>query len=725
MNKKSPSLLFRLTCAVLCLTAFFAIPPQDAKAAGARYYVRGNGGNDSSSGTSWPQAFKNLQKALSVASSGDEIWVAAGVYYPDNGGSYPLDSRLASFIISTGLSVYGGFAGTESSLAQRNIAANVTILSGDVDNNDLNSDGNFIAEITGNLVGANAYHVVITSGTGPATLLDGFTITAGQADASTDPDRNGAGLYNFNGNPTLRNLTLQGNTAAVGGGIFNQDGALTLSNIRFVNNFALYNGGGMWNKGQSSLDGGEFSGNLAGTAGGGLMVIGTTAQGGPTLTNLTFFDNQAPTGGGLSNDSSNLSLTNASFALNIASIRGGGFASQGNSTPSLTNVTLNMNSSINGGGIYTGSGSNLGLIQVVFNGNQADFGAGMQNDGTSPTLFGGSFNSNIATQTGGGMLNTSGAAPYIEMVTFSANQADIGGGMYNYLSTPVLKNVDFLNNIAGSSTVGGGGMFNYTSSPSLTRVNFTGNKANSAAGGGIYNYNGSSPTITNASFTGNSALNGGGMRNHFNNNQPILTNVTFNANEAQFGGGVSNDNSTPTFYSTTFVNNLANQGGGMINYQSSPVLWNSTFYGNIAQGVDQGGGMYNISSSLPFLRNVILAGSTNGDCVNGAGGNISGLYSLIQDTGARACGAINGNQGFLVGINPGLGTLKNNGGFTLTLEPLPGSPVIDAVIDNFCMPSIDQRGFERFLDGDHNGSALCDIGAVEAGFYIFLPMTMK
>ncbi len=719
------SFLMRLASATFLILGLLFVPIHKAQASGLRYYVRGNGGSDGNTGISWTQAYKNLQKALSVAGTGDEIWVAEGVYYPDNGGPYPLDSRDASFILKNGVKIYGGFAGTESNLSQRNISTNATILSGDVDNNDTNIDGNFIAETTGDQVGLNAYHVVITNGTTPDILLDGFIITGGQADAMTDPNRNGGGLYNESGSPTLQNLTFQGNSATIGGGMFSQDGTPTLMNVNFVNNFTLNYGGGLWNRGESILENALFNGNLAGTAGGGMMVFADALQRGPILSNVVFSGNQAPTGGGIANASSNLNLINVIFEMNIASSRGGGFSSLGACTPSLSSVLFKNNDSFNGGGIYTANGSNLNLFNVTFQGNLADFGAGMLNDGTSPVLFNVTFLSNSSRGNGGGISNINGSAASIEMTTFKFNQAVTGGGMFNYLSSPTLKNVDFIENIATSNMTGGGGMYNFTSSPDLRRVNFTGNKANSAAGGGLYNYDGSSPVIIDVNFNNNSALNGGGMRNHFNNNQPILTNVTFINNEAQFGGGVSNDNSNPIFYNATFAGNFANQGGGMNNYQSNPLLWNATFFKNSAQTVDQGGGIFNSNSSAPFLRNVILAGSINGDCINGTGGTVTGWYSLIQNTGTQACGVVNGSQGFIVGLDPLLGALQNNGGFGLSLEPQVGSPVIDAVIDNVCMTQLDQRGFNRFLDRDRDGFAVCDIGAVEAGYSFYVPLIFK
>jgi hypothetical protein len=722
-NKLSP--LFRSGLIILLVAMLIASLPQLRARAASRYYVKGNGGSDFNSGMNWNQAFRNLQQALSVAGNGDEIWVAKAVYYPDNGGPYPLDSRSAVFTLKNGLKVYGGFAGTESSLSQRNITVNPTILSGDVDNNDSNTDGNFIAETTSDIIGANAYHVVNTSGLNAATILDGFIITAGQANAASDPDRSGGGLYNGQGQPTLQNLTFIGNYAETGGGIFNLDGIPSLNSVKLNHNFALYNGGGMWNAGESSLVNGTFDGNVAGNSGGGLMNFGTANNNSdPTLTNIVFSNNQAPSGGGMGNSFGSPSLGTVTFDSNYASTHGGGMANMDNSKPALNSVTFTKNTSGNGGGMFN-LGSQPGLTFVDFTANQANFGAGMYNDNSSPSLYGGVYDSNLASGAGGGMENINAAAPTIEKITFKNNQAPTGGGMYNYLSNPSLKSVDFDSNKASSNSSGGGGMYNYASSPTLSKIHFTNNSAINSAGGGMYNYNGSSPQLTDIVFSGNFALNGGGMRNHFNNNQPSLTNVTFSANEAQYGGGMSNDNSTPKLYNVTFSGNFANQGGGMNNYQSSPELWNVTFYGNIAQAADQGGGIYNSASSQPYLRNAILAGSTNGDCINGAGGSIGGLYSLIQDSGGRACGAINGISGFIVGQNPLLGPLLTNGGFTQTHALMRGSPAIDHVMDDWCQPAADQRGYQRWIDGDDNGSAICDIGAVEFGKQVYLPVVHK
>jgi len=87
------------------------------------------GAND---GKSWANAFLDLQDAFSEAGEGCEIWVAGGMYKPDRGTG----DRSASFVLKSGMSVYGGFAGTESDPSERNIDANPTILSGDLLGND-------------------------------------------------------------------------------------------------------------------------------------------------------------------------------------------------------------------------------------------------------------------------------------------------------------------------------------------------------------------------------------------------------------------------------------------------------------------------------------------------------------------------------------------------------------------------------------------------------------
>lgn len=157
--------------------------------------------------SSWGNAC-TLQTALTGAVSGDEIWVKAGVHYSGTAGN-----RDATFQLKNGVAIYGGFAGTETSRNQRNPRVNQTILSGDIDQNDINTDGNFIAETPADIQGSNAYHAVNSGSTNSTAILDGFAITAGQANGSGSRG-NGGGIVSYAGSPTLAQLVIVGNTAA-------------------------------------------------------------------------------------------------------------------------------------------------------------------------------------------------------------------------------------------------------------------------------------------------------------------------------------------------------------------------------------------------------------------------------------------------------------------------------------------------------------------------------
>ncbi|RPJ00918.1 MAG: DUF11 domain-containing protein, partial [Chloroflexi bacterium] len=310
------------------------------------YYVKPTASGAANCQT-WADAC-DLQTALTTASSGDEIWVAAGTHKPSLTGN-----RSASFTLKNGVGVYGGFAVTETLRSQRNYTTNVTILSGDLNGDD----GGF----TNN--GENSYHVVYGSGVNATAILDGFTISGGNANGDY-PDDSGGGMYNVtNSAPTLTNVTFSGNTAKFnGGGMYNAtNSAPALTNVTFSGNTAELNGGGIYNFGSS-----------------------------PTLTNATFSGNSASNGygGGICNSGSSPSLTSVTFSGNSASGSGGGMANRSTSHPTLTNATFSANSAAAGGGLYNESTSNPMLNNVTFSGNSANNGSGggMHNANSSPTL---------------------------------------------------------------------------------------------------------------------------------------------------------------------------------------------------------------------------------------------------------------------------------------------------------------------------------------------------
>ncbi len=298
--------------------------------------------------SAWENAC-TLQTALTNALSGDQIWVKAGVHKP---GANQSDT----FSLKNGVEVYGGFAGTETELDQRNWTANKTILSGDIDNNDI-TDPNGVVIDTPYIIGQNAFHVVTAISTSSNTVLDGFIITAGRANG-TPPHNLGGGMYNVDSLPTLRNLIFSGNEATkYGGGMYNYQSSPTLTNSTFINNSAEY-GGGIF-----------------------------TQNSNPTLTNVSFLSNYARYGGGMYNwDYSDPTLTNVIFSGNQAEKLGGGMANQDYSEPLLMNVTFSKNSSENGGGMDSHDNSNPMLTNVIMWGNTATVsgpGYYSYNDGTA------------------------------------------------------------------------------------------------------------------------------------------------------------------------------------------------------------------------------------------------------------------------------------------------------------------------------------------------------
>ena len=231
-------------------------------------------------GTSWATAFDNLQDAL-IEETATEVWVAAGIYKPAGPGG----AREATFQLVSGVRIFGGFAGGESGLDQRDPDANPTILSGDLDGND----GEYWTNRED-----NCYHVVTGSETDETAVLDGFIITGGDAYVLGGDTAHGAGMFNSAGRPTVRGCVFTQNRARSGGGMCNEvDSCPSLIGCTFVGNKAI-TGGGIATGGGTKLINCVFDGNYAMITAGGLYTSGY-----PTLTNCTFTANAADKGGGI------------------------------------------------------------------------------------------------------------------------------------------------------------------------------------------------------------------------------------------------------------------------------------------------------------------------------------------------------------------------------------------------------------------------------------------
>jgi uncharacterized repeat protein (TIGR01451 family) len=299
-------------------------------------------------GTSWANAYTTVQDGLTAARTcgyAQEIWVAAGVYYPDEGAGKSANNRNLSFDLVNGVAMYGGFAGGETLLSERDVSANLTILSGDMGQND-DVDATGVLTETGGRNGTNSRYVVRADNVDSSTVLDGFIITAGQADGGRD----GGGLHAISASPTLNNLVFSGNLSGDdGGGMYCRYGDLSLTNVTFAGNRAD-DGGGLNIKGSRvTLDGAVFSGNRAFQLGGHGGGIRLDDYGGAsavlTVTNGVFSGNDASMftegrGGGIYNNDGQVTLVNVSFASNGADWGGSAMFNGSSATAVLTNAIV-------------------------------------------------------------------------------------------------------------------------------------------------------------------------------------------------------------------------------------------------------------------------------------------------------------------------------------------------------------------------------------------------
>lgn len=300
--------------------------------AGDVIYVDASTKGKSSDGKAWESAYGDLQEALKVAKNGDSIWVAKGVYYPSK-------DRKLSFVMKEGVSIYGGFAGGEKTLAERDYKKNETILSGDIGGGDKTKNSITIIK------GANG------------ALLDGFTVSGAYSkDESrmhllpSDIKKNdmevGGGMRNFMVSPKVKNVTFKDNYSPKGGAVYNvQDSNVTqahFENIEFTNNTAQMRGGAVSND------------------------LGAM----PVFIDCIFVGNKSEDkGGGLYNDfAASPILINALFEKNSA-ITAGAIGNDGGSSPLLLNVTIRDNNASAGlgKGLYQGTGKDNNPIVINSN----------------------------------------------------------------------------------------------------------------------------------------------------------------------------------------------------------------------------------------------------------------------------------------------------------------------------------------------------------------------
>ena len=256
-------------------------------------------------GSTWATAFANLHDALNaaadIADPNDEvIWVAAGPYKPAV-QTDPDDTRTATFEIADGVALFGGFAGDETSLDERDVNANPTILSGDLAGDD---GPNFTNR------GDNVYHVV-TINTTAEVELNGLTIQGGSATGDSFEHQNGGGVMRTQ--------------------LFEQQPHI-LSQCKLTDNEAL--SGGATAHGPFEIDRCIFSGNRAlaikGADGiGGAVFVGGQKQLSRQFTNCLFINNSASFGGAVAGVYGGYEMFNCTVVGNTAETFAGGLGISG------------------------------------------------------------------------------------------------------------------------------------------------------------------------------------------------------------------------------------------------------------------------------------------------------------------------------------------------------------------------------------------------------------
>ncbi len=306
--------------------------------AGTRYVNVGlaTGANN---GSSWVDAHRGadgVAVALGLAVSGDQIWVAAGTYLPTT-----LGTRSIAHQLRNNIEVYGGFAGFETSLTQRDVQLNVTTLSGDLAGNDGSA-----------IYTDNSFHVLNGAGTNASAVLDGFSVRSGNASGgATNEDRGGGILCVSGASPTIRNARFFANRCSFGGG------------AGYINNSS------------PTFTDCTFDANIGGSFGGAFDMATNVAA---TFERCRFTNNTANRAGAIEIFSnSSVKVYNSLFQGNSATGgTGGGAMFIASSSPQIRNCTIIANTSpASASAGIAGSSASPSIINCIVDGNIAAGGA--------------------------------------------------------------------------------------------------------------------------------------------------------------------------------------------------------------------------------------------------------------------------------------------------------------------------------------------------------------
>ena len=364
-------------------------------------------------GLSWVTAYDVLEEGtqdfLAPGSTVTEVWVAAGTYVP-TWQVDQFDLRSVTIFLYNGLSILGGFAGTETMADQRDPAVNISIISGDIGVPGDPTD--------------NCWHVLrAASGLNNTAILDGFTIAQGQADGNenrgaallNDGDAqflncvfdsnfssNRGGAVHNNGSPLFTDCTFSNNTAGSegGGAVYSRSSTPTFIRCTFINNSTDGSGGGVNSTQRLVFSDCTFDTNIAGSGGGAVSTSDFIA-----IRGCEFRNNTAPIGGAVAVFDQDLLIADSRFIANIATVDGGAlWYNDDNSSVQMANTVFIGNTATNFGGAVYAITSSGEYTNCLFSGNSATSGGAFRSASLPPVAFRNcTFANNSASSIAGGL----------------------------------------------------------------------------------------------------------------------------------------------------------------------------------------------------------------------------------------------------------------------------------------------------------------------------------
>lgn len=679
----------------------------------AQIFVNYNaqGSND---GTSWENAFTSLNTALEQSLQGDQLWITAGMYVPT--GSTPETSH---FVVNKAIELYGGFAGTESKLEDRNWEANPTILSGDINGDD--TLGNFELNRED-----NAHHVIVIQSHEGPSVIDGIILQSGTT-FFDDPFGNdyspwrGGGALTFT-EAVFRNCVFTDNNGWQGSALSTYTDStihgLTIKNCTFTANNTIRSGALRVADIEDFLIlECQFLTNYA-RGFGGALVLGNTSG---TVQGCHFEQNSSGWGGAIGifqNASSEIFhpkiiISGSTFKLDSARSEGGAIAVRTFARDLEINIDSSkfiQNASVTEGGAIrvrsisdsydeTPSRVYLRIHESDFIENTSLRGGAMlcwsEKDSLELNISNSRFTRNQSEYLGGGLYvlyqDSSEVNVRLNQVIFDRNSAQGGAGLLFSNNANIKKmqfeldSCIFKDNVA---TDYGGGFASRGSNGSITNSEFIDNKAISTSGA-LFSRD-DSLRIDKCLFAGNYSVGSGGASWFWEARDISVSNTIFSDDTSQTNGSATSitSNSKVRFENVLFKNN---PGNSTIYNEANLSLRNVTMVENQLGIFQQKGAHAEFQNTI--LNNIEINYVGNSDQnVESKGGNISNDGSMVDVL------TESGNYKDRHETDPELDT---------SYVPLAGGPCFDTGNPEGVTAQHDLAGLPRIMN---NG---IDIGAFE------------